>query len=360
MSENSNAMDRFYQSRIANHAAFWLLMVLLLAYYSSLFSGSFIVNLIIMCIILPIQMAATYLMIYVQLQQWLYKKRWFLFLFSALPIAYVLAVLARLTNIYIAEPATGYEGVDESFWEVISDPVYLIKVYITWVYTPAILFLIFKMIKDRYQQENRLNELEKEKSNAELNFLKAQMNPHFLFNTLNNIYALAKQQSPETPEMILKLSELLDYTIYECNEHTVPVNKEWQLIENYVDLHAVRNSNQLMISIDQQIDDDQTPIAPLILISIVENAFKHSIPQGQELAHISISLKVVQQVLTFKVFNTKSAAQAKIKLPRKKGIGVANVKKQLALLYPNRHTYLVEILADSYTVNLTINLSKER
>ena len=227
-------------------------------------------------------MAATYLMIYLQLEQWLYKRRWLLFLFTALPIAYILVVLARLTNIYIAEPLTGYDGTDESVWEVISDPIYLVRAYLTWVYMPAFLFFILKMIKDRFQQENRLNELEKEKSKAELNFLKAQMNPHFLFNTLNNIYALAKNQSPDTPEMILKLSELLDYTIYECNEPTVSIIKDWELIENYVDLQAVRNSNQLMIAIDQQIDDEQTPIAPLILISIVENAFKHSRQQGQE------------------------------------------------------------------------------
>ena len=303
--------------------------------------------------LLPIQMAATYLMIYLQMQQWLYKKHWFLFFFSMIPIAYILAVLARLANIYIAEPLTGYEGIDESVWEVISDPVYLLRAYIPTVYIPAFLFLIFKMIRDRFKQENRLAELEKEKSNAELNFLKAQMNPHFLFNTLNNIYALARNQSPDTPEMILKLSDLLDYTIYECSEPTVPIIKEWQLIENYVDLQAVRNSNQLMISINQEIDNEQTPIAPLILISIVENAFKHSMRREQQ---IKISLKVEKKLLTFKVFNARSTESHQREISRKKGIGVTNVKKQLALIYPNRHTYRVEELEESYTVILTIEL----
>jgi len=209
------------------------------------------------------------------------------------------------------------------------------------------------MIRDRFKQENRLTVLEKEKSNAELNFLKAQMNPHFLFNTLNNIYALARNQSPDTPEMILKLSNLLDYTIYECNGPTVPIVKEWELIENYVDLQAVRNSNQLMIAINQEIDNEQTPIAPLILISIVENAFKHSVRREQQ---IKISLEVEKKLLTFKVFNTRSKESLKREMSRKKGIGVTNVKKQLALIYPNRHTYRVEELEESYTVILTIEL----
>lgn len=356
MSERPNILDRFYQSRIANHAAFWIVTLFLLTYSSSLFGGSFTNALIYMCVLLPIQMAATYLIVYLQMQQWLYKKKWVLFFFTALPIAYILAVFARLANIYIAEPLTGYEGIDESVWEVISDPVYLIRVYFASVYIPAFLFLIFKMIKDRFEQENRLNELEKEKSNAELNFLKAQMNPHFLFNTLNNIYALARNQSPDTPEMILKLSNLLDYTIYECNESTVPVINEWELIENYVDLQAVRNSNQLMIAINQDIDNEQTPIAPLILISIVENAFKHSEKRADQVANIKISLKVENRLLTFKVFNTRSVELENKKLSKKKGIGVTNIKKQLALLYPNRYTYRVEALDDSYTVILTIEL----
>ena len=106
MSKSLNILDRFYQSRIASHAAFWIVMLLLLTYSTSLFSGSFTNQLIYLSVLLPIQMAATYLMIYLQMQQWLYKRHWLLFLFSIIPIAYILAVLARLANIYIAEPLT--------------------------------------------------------------------------------------------------------------------------------------------------------------------------------------------------------------------------------------------------------------
>lgn len=354
MSKSSKLLDQFFQSRIATHIAFWVVTVLLLSYYSSLFGGNFGRNLIEMAIMLPLQMVAAYLLVYVQIPRLLYQKRWFLFLLSFILTAYCFSTLSRLTNIYIVEPLTGYEGYDESLWEVMSDPVYLLKVYMPWVYTSAVLLLIFKMVKDRFQQENRLNILEKEKSKAELDFLKAQMNPHFLFNTLNNIYSLSKDGSDQTSEMILKLSELLDYTIYECNETTVPIYKEWQLIQNYVDLQAVRHGEKLMIVIDQQIDNEDTPIAPLILISLVENAFKHSLLHDEKRSMIKILLKVEQKVLTFEVINNRSKNALK-KTATKKGIGVPNIKKQLNLLYPNRHKMKVEEELDLYKVTLTIN-----
>ncbi|MEM1119189.1 MAG: histidine kinase, partial [Bacteroidota bacterium] len=205
MPNNANLLDQFFQSRVATHTAFWIVLLVFLPYYSSLFSGSFLLNLAEMVIMLPLQMTATYLLVYWQLPRLLYQKHWVLFLISFLTTVYFFSTLSRLTNIYIVEPLTGYEGYDESLWEVLSDPLYLLKAYAPLIYAPAILFLIFKMVKDRFQQESRLNLLEKEKRTAELNFLKAQMNPHFLFNTLNNIYALSKEGAEETPEMILKL-----------------------------------------------------------------------------------------------------------------------------------------------------------
>lgn len=357
MTKITNITDSFFQSRIASHAAFWLVTLILLAYHSSLFGTDFKVNLVELSVMLPMQMIAAYVLIYVQIPYLLYQKRWFTFTISLQVLAYILAVLARLAIINIAEPLTQHDGYNESLGEVLSDPLYLLKVYIPSVYTPAVLFLTIKMLKDRFQQENRLISLEKEKSIAELNFLKAQMNPHFLFNTLNNIYALAKNKSDETPEMILRLSDILDYTIYECNEATVPIYKEWQLIENYVDLQAVRHSDKLMISIDQDIDDEAMPVAPLILISFVENAFKHSLRHLQDLANIKIFLKLKAGILTFSVFNTCSAIIKK-KGRNKKGIGVKNVKQQLALQYPNQHQLQIIPQPDSYQVTLTIQLKK--
>lgn len=349
-------IQQFFKSRASLHLGFWIVSVILLSYYSSLFGGTFKDNLIQMGVILPIQMTAAYLLIYVQIPQGIYRKKWLINVPLFFIAAFLFSVLARLATIYIAEPLTRYEGYDESLWEIISHPAYLIRVYMPLVYMPAFLLLIFKILKERSRQENRLISLEKEKSIAELNFLKAQMNPHFLFNTLNNIYALSMNQSAQTPEMILKLSDLLDYTIYECNGARVSVDKEWQLIENYVDLQAMRQEEKLMVLIDQQIDDKQAEVAPLILISLVENAFKHSLRQRGQDTTIKIFLAVKDKVLTFEVFNTLSSEKHAAEATAKKGIGVENVKKQLALQYPNRHQINRHITADAYRLNLIIQL----
>ncbi len=356
MSTTSKPLSFIFQSSILNHIGFWTLILGVLGFHGSLFGGNLKDNLMMMCSLLPVQMFATYLLAYVQLPKLFFKGRWLLFFISFFISAYLLSVIARLCVIYIGEPLIGYEGIDESLWEVMTDPIYLFKVYVTSAYLPAFLFVTIKLTKDQFTQQNKLIQLEREKSSAELNFLKAQMNPHFLFNTLNNIYSLAKNKSEQTPDMIMKLSELLDYTIYECNEVSVPISKEWELIENYSDLQAVRYHEKLSLVLNEQMDDEDVKIAPLILISLVENAFKHSLKSVQHLPEIKILLKVENKLLTFEVFNTKSDKNVKKEIATKKGIGVQNVKQQLELLYPNRHTINIEDKTDSYKVTLTIQL----
>ena len=356
MSTTKTFTDTIFKSRILNHVGFWVLILLVFSFHGSLFGGNWSENLLMMCSLLPVQITATYLLVYVQLPKLLFKGHWFFFFLSFLFSAYILSVLARLSIIYIGEPLIGYEGIDESLWEVMTDPAYLFKVYVTSAYLPAFLFVVIKLTKDQFVQQNKMIQLEKEKSSAELNFLKAQMNPHFLFNTLNNIYSLAKSKSEQTPEMIMKLSELLDYTIYECNEKEVPITKEWELIENYADLQAVRYHEKLSLVLGQQIDDENVKIAPLILISLVENAFKHSLKSTNRLPEIVISLNVKNKLLTFEVFNTKSDKKIEKEGTSKKGIGVRNIKQQLELLYPDRHALTIDEQPHSYKATLTIQL----
>lgn len=355
MSVFSTFLKPFFKQRTVRHVGFWLLMVFLLAYHSSLFGGNFKDNLTNMLALLPTQMAAAYLLVYVQVQKWLFRGYWFRFAISIVFITYVLSVLARLSIIHIAEPIIGFVGVDESLGEILADYVYLIEVYTSAVYIPAFVFLLIKMIKDRFEQQKHLIFLEKEKQANELNFLKAQMNPHFLFNTLNNIYALSKNKSEETSEMILKLSSILDYTIYECQENRVLLEKEWQLIEDYVDLQALRHHDQLMISIDQHVDQDRVKIAPLILITLVENAFKYALGPQQESPNIKINLEVKQGLLSFQVFNTKANSEVQT-IKKSRGIGIQNIARQLDLQYPDRHSLKVNEQANTYEVTLSIQL----
>ncbi|MEL6254710.1 MAG: sensor histidine kinase [Bacteroidota bacterium] len=341
--------------RFVYHLGFWVLIILLLAYHGSLLGSSFKDNLINMLSLMPVQMLAAYSLIYFLIPRLLYNRRWLLFLLILAVIAYGLSALARLAVIHIAEPLINFESYDESIWEVVTDAGYLIKVYMVSVYLPAVLLFLLKIMKERFQQENKLISLEREKSMAELNFLKAQMNPHFLFNTLNNIYALAKSGSQQTADMVMKLSEILDYTIYECNQRRVPIIKEWELIESYADLQTLRYKDSLMILLDQEIDDTEVEIAPLLLISLVENAFKYVMTTKDSEPLIRINLKLTDKALYFEVFNTKSKVLSS-RDSGGKGIGIKNLKRQLSLQYPDRHKMIIEDQKDSYRVELRIDL----
>lgn len=355
MATQSHLLDRFLKARLLNHMVFWVVVVFGLAYHGSLFGGNLRDNSINMMALLPVQVVAAYVLVYYQIPQLFNKGKYLLFMVSLLGVAYVLSAMGKLSVLHIAQPLIGVEALDESLGEVLTDPVYLIKVFTTSVYIPAMSLFILKMTKERFMQQNLLITLEKEKQKSELDFLKAQMNPHFLFNTLNNIYSLSTNDSEKTPEMILKLSEILDYTIYECNEATVPVMKEWVLIENYVDLETLRYSDQLTILLEEQVDNKEARVAPLILISLVENAFKYSLKRVDGTPTIKVQLKVEDGLLNFEVFNTKG-----MNLPesqkKDKGIGVQNMKRQLELQYSHRHTIDIEDTPESYLVRLTIKL----
>ncbi len=356
MTSTSQLLDRIIHTRILNHTLFWAAMVVVLAYHGSLFGGNLRDNFINMLALLPVQMIAAYTLIYYQIPRWLSKRKYVLFILSLLLLAYLLSALARWSVINIAAPLMEVETLEETIVEILTDPMYLIQVFTTSVYIPAVLLFLLKMTKERFIQQNQLITLEKEKRTTELDFLKAQMNPHFLFNTLNNIYSLSKNKSERTPEMIIKLSEILNYTIYECNEATVPVMKEWELIENYVDLETLRYQDELSILLDAQVQNKEAQVAPLILISLVENAFKYSLKRVDGVPVIKIRLTENDSRLSFEVYNSKALNLPESK-QKNRGIGVQNVKRQLDLLYPDRYTLEIKDTNEAYKVTLTINLS---
>ncbi len=321
-----------------------------------MFGGSFTTNLFNILTILPAQLIAAYTLVYYQIPKWLFREKWIRFSFSFVIIALCTSVMARLSVLYIAEPLIGLEYSGESLWHIISDPLYLIKVYFISVYLPAFVLFLIKMTMERFVQQNDVEILEKEKRTAELNFLKAQMNPHFLFNTLNNIYALSSKGSSNTPDMILKLSEILDYTLYECNAARVPVLREWTLIENYADLEVLRYGDRLDLLLSQKIDNEEALIAPLILISIVENAFKYSLGRHDKVPSVRIILTLKEGRLDLEVVNSKNDKNYEKKKNKNHGIGINNLRRQLKLQYPNGHNIRIDDGQDYYKVNLNIQL----
>ncbi|EDM44135.1 signaling protein without kinase domain [unidentified eubacterium SCB49] len=187
---------------------------------------------------------------------------------------------------------------------------------------------------------------------SELKFLKMQINPHFLFNSLNNIYALSISNSEKTPESIHSLSEMLRYVIYDCERPEVPIEKEIQYILNFIELFKLRSSKAFNISFNNQLKHNSMMVAPMLFIIFIENAFKHSgIEKGGD-AFVNITLSASNNVITFIVEN--SLPKIKINKDKNSGIGLKNAEKRLEIYYPNKHS--LEISSkEKYSVNLKLH-----
>ncbi len=194
---------------------------------------------------------------------------------------------------------------------------------------------------------------QQEKTTAELQLLKAQVHPHFLFNTLNNIYSFSLLHSPKTPELILKLSSLLHYMMYDCKAEEVKLEKEIEVMKNYIDLERERYGNRIEISWNVSGDVKDIMITPLLLLPFLENAFKHGIAEQIEKPKLMVDIVVRNGVLSSTICNSKNNY-----IPfSENGIGIDNVKKRLELLYPNRYELHIKNEEDLFTVFLQLKLA---
>lgn len=205
-------------------------------------------------------------------------------------------------------------------------------------YAVIALGVCLKIIRDWDKKDKLTWQLAEEKRDAELQFLRAQIHPHFLFNTLNNLYGLALKQSPHTPDSILKLSGLLDFILYECNAEKIPLRKEIELIRHYIELERLRFGERLALTFGPKIPPDDLRIAPLLLLPFVENAFKHGAANtASDTVFVKIDINTDVKTLFFQVENSKSNRPNNGPENGHKGIGLRNVEKRLALLYPGRY-----------------------
>ncbi|WP_136668154.1 sensor histidine kinase [Flavobacterium sp. H122] len=202
--------------------------------------------------------------------------------------------------------------------------------------------------------QEELNELRTEKLSNEIKFLKTQINPHFLFNTLNNIYGLALKKSDDTPEVILKLAKIMRYNIYESGCDSVPLVKEIENLEDFIEINKIRHKN-LSVDFEHSIDNTSQVISPLILLQFVENAFKHGASESVSASCLKIKLTLKEHILYYEVSNSVEVSH---NISSTK-IGLQNIKRQLELLYPDRHQLSIQQNNDNYTVILTIDFTHE-
>ncbi len=215
---------------------------------------------------------------------------------------------------------------------------------------------IFKIITDwvRHQRERQI--LETQTMQSELKFLRSQINPHFLFNTLNNLYALTLKKSDKAPEIVIKLSEMMRYMLYECNEKRVDLSKEVNYLKNYLDLERLRQGKNVEINFEVKGSVSDQRIAPLMFIPFIENSFKHGLNNHITKGFVNIKLDIEDNCVYMNIENSKPE-----KLPMKEhafsgGIGLVNVRRRLNILYPDHYTLNIKDNPKTYVVNLKIEL----
>jgi len=214
-------------------------------------------------------------------------------------------------------------------------------------------FFFIKIVFDIIRFYSKWFKSEIEKLNLERDFLKAQLNPHFLFNTLNNLYGLSLRNDPQTPEVVMQLSEMMRYILYESNAEQVPLTRELEFLKNYVLLEKMRYKNNKNIVFD--LDDsniDTQMIAPLLTFTFVENGFKYSLKPKHD-GFLRINVFINNNIFHFSIINDKEENREERKFS---GIGTVNIRKRLELLYPGKHELKIEDQGKSFFVEMKINL----
>ncbi|WP_233164067.1 sensor histidine kinase [Snuella sedimenti] len=300
---------------------------------------------------MPITIATTYVSIYKLIPDYLIKKRYFLF---GLYSFYTLVISAYLIVVSVFFGLIYLSNFEYANMAPISRSLIFVAVA---VYLVVIIVSAFKLLKLNLKHaektkllETKILETQLKLKEQELNYLKMQIHPHFLFNTLNTLYGFALKKADETPEMILKLSNLLDYLLYQIDKPFVLLSEEIEHINDYIELEKMRFHDTLNISFTTHSSSKDLKIAPMLLLPFVENSFKHgSIKQGE--LRIKIDLKCENQIVWFSIENTASITETS-----QKGIGLDNIEKRLDLLYDNNYTLDVEDKKGIFKVTLKLKL----
>lgn len=292
-----------------------------------------------------VYVAAAMVVNYVLLDRFLYKKNYvaFFFWFVVLISVVILVEEGVLEKIYY--PDTRGKHVPNIFFNLLD------------VLPPIIILSGFKFAWDAVIKQKELDEVKLKAQEGELQLLKSQINPHFLFNNLNNLYAHAIENSSKTPEIILALSDFLRYTLYECKAKYVSINKEIEQVENFINLNEMHLEGRGTVSFSSDIQGSGFQIAPLLLMVFIENAFKHSSSSQSDNIEIFIHLSVNEKgELSFQCRNSFQKQSNTDNLS--KGIGLKNVKKRLTLLYPKQHSLVINSEKELFNVNLEIQLNQ--
>ncbi|RUA34170.1 MAG: sensor histidine kinase [Bacteroidetes bacterium] len=300
----------------------------------------------------PIHITLSYFTIYFLIPKFLFKRKYTSFIVILFLSILVMVTIKYLLTHFLISYNVWPEGPE----------TYSMTLNFTVVMMLGELYVItfvasFKLTMDYLRETRKASRLEKEQLETELRFLRAQISPHFFFNTLNNIYSLSLEKSDKTPDTIIKLSDLMRYVLYETKDNNQSLRKEIVFINNYLDLEKMRYNENLQLDFKVTGDPKGKKIAPLLLVQFIENAFKHGAGKNIGKVKIGIEICIEEKFLYFRVRNTKPKHPGPLPKKYPGGIGLTNVEKRLKLRY-GEDEYKLNIYEelDEYVVNLTLKL----
>lgn len=344
------------QSRLLLHLFFWTVYVvffgLLYGSYIDDYYNAFMVELVE----LPFKMGLVYFNMYYLMPRYLLQKRYLeFFVYLLLLMGAIGALMQFILLPFLIHPIfcpTTCTEDNLTFYRFIKNIVNI-------NYVVAITAVI-ALLKNWYSHQQAARNLTQDKLETELKVLKAQIHPHFLFNTLNSLYALTLKKSDTAPEMVLKLSSLMDYMLYEANAARVPLQKELDYIQNYIALERMRYGDRVDVRFTESGNMAGIQIAPMLLLPFVENAFKHGVSTETKNAWVRIDVKVTGRKLVLLVENCKCGDRASnSSRDMASGIGLKNLQRRLELLYENHYVLEIEDEPESYAARLELDLAQE-
>lgn len=344
-------MERVNWTRIVYHISFWLVYLFLNSWLGSIFNQVELYKAFLgEAAVLPVKILLTYVVFYVIIPLYLDRdKVWKLVGLSLLAFA-VASILYRMVTAWLFFPNFEPERIIPFF--------YLPGLYLTAfdLFITVAAATSIKMIRVHYKSLEFEQELLREKLQSELKFLRAQTNPHFLFNTLNNLYVLARKKSDHTADAIMMLSKIMRFVLYDCRSPFIPVEDETKVIQDYIELEKLRYNTRLKVEYQESISPPGGSIAPLLLLPFVENSFKHGAGSTTGDVKIWINLQLQNHLLEFEVKNTVEDGEQR---PNPEGIGLKNVKRQLDLIYPDRYELSTGRQNGIYIAHLKVQLEEE-
>ena len=329
--------------RILLHVAFWVAIVTYFAWGFG-FNVNTKTSFISALLFLPGHMIMMYSLLYFLTPRYLVQKKYLQFVIGLLIVLLICAGYAALANVALVANRNIFTGVTLDTGRNI----------LPFIHVAGIAFSI-KFLNFWHQQKRQIVEVQREQLTTELELLKSQIHPHFLFNTLNNLYAFTLEQSVKAPQIVLKLSNLLRFMIYESRNEHIPLRKEVSVLQAYIELEQLRYGDRLDVSFSCRGNINNKQISPLLLLPFLENAFKHGTSKQIDQCWISFDLNVEGSVLQFKLINSIDKDVEK-PATDDSGVGLQNVQRRLNLLYAGKHHLDIQSEEEVFIVSLVLHL----